>query len=70
MKALEEHPSIKVINRKLRTDIETCRICQMMKCNNDKKEGIMIPITSTKKLKNVFLDICGPFPRSGNRYIF
>ena len=33
--------------------------------NNEKKEGTMIPITSTTKLEKVFLDICGPFPRSG-----
>ena len=32
------------------------------------KEGIMIPITSNAKLEKVFLDICGPFPRSGGRH--
>ena len=28
----------------------------------------MIPITSNTKLEKVFLDICGPFPRSGGRH--
>ena len=28
----------------------------------------MIPITSTEKLEKVFVDICGPFPRSGGRH--
>ena len=27
----------------------------------------MIPITSSKKLEKVFVDICGPLPRSGGR---
>ena len=29
---------------------------------------MMIPITSQKKLEKIFLDICGPFPRSGGRH--
>ena len=28
----------------------------------------MIPITFNHKLEKVFLDICGPFPRSGGRH--
>ena len=28
----------------------------------------MIPITSQSKFEKVFLDICGPFPRSGGRH--
>ena len=32
-----------------------------------KIEGIMQPITSTGKLERVFLDVCGPLPRSGGR---
>ena len=28
----------------------------------------MIPITSSNKLEKVFVDICGPFPRSGGRH--
>ena len=31
---------------------------------------IMIPIISNQKLEKVFLDICGPFPRSGGRHRF
>ena len=27
----------------------------------------MIPITSSSKLEKIFVDICGPFPRSGGR---
>ena len=38
------------------------------KSKNEKKEGTMIPITSKQKLEKIFLDICGPFPRSGGRY--
>ena len=36
----------------------------MVKTNNERKrkDGMMIPITSNKKLEKVFLDICGPFP--------
>ena len=50
--------------------IQKCHICQMVKCNNSKKEGMMIPIISSQKLEKVFLDICGPFPRSGGRHRF
>ena len=39
----------------------------MVKVNNERKEGAMIPIASNRKLANIFLDICGPFPRSGGR---
>ena len=60
MKALEEHVYIKDINRKVRKYIQTCHVCQLVKCNNERKEGAMIPITSTHKLEKVFLDICGP----------
>ena len=67
MKALEEHTYIKNINRRVRDYIRQCHICQLVKCNNDRKEGIMQPITSTSKLESVFLDICGPLPRSGGR---
>ena len=31
------------------------------------KEGTMMPITSSGKLE-VFVNICGPFPRSGGRH--
>ena len=68
VKALEEQVYIKNINRKVQKSIQTCHICQMVKCNNEKKEGVMIPITSNHKLEKVFLDICGPFPRSGGRH--
>ena len=40
----------------------------MVKTNNERKDGMMIPITSNNKLEKVFLDICGPFPRSGGRH--
>ena len=68
VKALEENCHIKDINRKVRRYIKNCFICQLVKTNNDKKEGVMIPITSQKKLEKIFLDICGPFPRSGGRH--
>ena len=67
-KALEEEVFIKNITRKVNQNIKTCTICQMVKTNNEKKEGTMIPITSTTKLEKVFLDICGPFPRRGGRH--
>lgn len=67
-KALAEHMYIKDLNRSVRKYIKTCHVCQLVKCNNERKEGTMIPITSTQKLERVFLDICGPFPRSGGRH--
>ena len=68
VKALEEEVFIKNIVRKVNQNIKTCVICQMVKTNNEKKEGTMIPITSTTKLEKIFLDICGPFPCSGGRH--
>ena len=68
IQALEENCKIKNINRKVRNYLKSCNICQCVKVNNEKKEGIMIPITSKAKLEKVFLDICGPFPRSGGRH--
>ena len=70
VKALEEQVYIKSIYRKVSKTIQKCHICQMVKCNNSKKEGMMIPIISSQKLERVFLDICGPFPRSGGRHRF
>ena len=64
MKALEEHTNIKNINRRVRDYIWKCHICQLVKCNNDRKKGIMQPITTTSKLERVCLDICGPLPLS------
>ena len=61
-KALEEHTYLKDINRRVRKTIRNCHICQLVKCNNDRKEGVMQPITSTNKMERVFLDICGPMP--------
>ena len=68
IKALEEQVYIKSINRKAQQAIQSCHICQLVKRSNEQKEGVMIPITSNHKLKKVFLDICGPFPRSGGRH--
>ena len=68
VKALEEHTYIKDMNRRVRNSIKNCHICQLVKHNNDRKEGMMIPITSSSKLEKVFIDICGPFPRSGGRH--
>ena len=70
VKALEEELFIKSITRKVNKNIKTCTICQMVKTNNERKDGMMIPITSNIKLEKVFLDICGPFPRSGGRHRF
>ena len=68
IKALEEHTYIKGINRKVRLTLRKCGLCQRVKINNEKKEGAVITITSERKLEKVFLDICGPFPRSGGRH--
>ena len=56
------------MNRKVRKYVQNCHICQLVKCSNEKREGVMIPITSAEKMEKVFLDICGPFPRSGGRH--
>ena len=56
------------IRDRVRKYIKHCHICQLVKINNDRKEGMMIPITSSKKLEKVFVDICGPFPHSGGRH--
>ena len=45
-----------------------CATCQKVKVNNSRKEGALITITSSRKLEKIFLDICGPFPRSGARH--
>ena len=63
IKALEEHAYIKGINKKVRLILRKCGLCQRVKVNNEKKEGVLITITSERKLEEVFLDICGPFPR-------
>ena len=68
VKALQEHVYFKDMNRRVRKYIQNCHLCQLVKCSNEKREGVMIPITSTEKLEKVFLDICGPFPRSGGRH--
>ena len=67
IKALEENVYFKDTNRRVRKYIRHCHLCQLVKCNNERKEGLMIPITSSKKLEKVFVDICGPLPRSGGR---
>ena len=41
IRALEEHLYIKDINRRVRNYIRNCHICQLVKCNYEKKEGIM-----------------------------
>ena len=64
IKALEEHVYIKSINKKVRQIVRKCKICQMVKVNNERKEGSMITITSSRKLEKLFMDICGPFLRS------
>ena len=64
VKALQEHVYIKDANRKVRKCIKQCHICQLVKVNNERKEGTMIPITTSCKLEKVFVDICGPFPVS------
>ena len=57
VKALEEHVYFQDMNRTVRRHIKHCHLCQLVKCNNEKKEGVMIPITSTEKLEKVFVDI-------------
>ena len=68
IKALQEHVHFKNMSKKVRKYIQSCNICQLAKYSNEKREGVMIPITSTARLEKVFLDICGPFPRSGGRH--
>ena len=69
VKALEEHTYIKDMNRRVRNCIKHCHICQLVKYNNDRKEGMMIPITSSCRLEKIFfIDVCGPFPCSGGRH--
>ena len=68
VKALLEHLYIKGINKRVRQIIRSCQICQLVKVNNERKEGEMITITSNHKLEKAFLDICGPFPRNGGRH--
>ena len=48
--------------------VKKCAICHKVKVNNAKKEGEFMTITSNRRLEKVFLDICGPFPRSGGRH--
>ena len=69
-RSLQEHVYIKDANRKVRKCIKQCHICQLVTptVSNDRKEGTMIPITTSCKLEKVFVDICGPFPRSGGRH--
>ena len=68
IKALQEHVYFTDMNRKVRKYIQHCHICQLAKCSNERRDGVMIPITSVAKLEKIFLDICGPFPRSGGRH--
>ena len=68
IKALQEHVYFTDMNRKVRKYIQHCHICQLVKCSNERRDGVMIPITSVAKLEKIFLDICGPFPRSGGRH--
>ena len=68
IKALSEHCYVKAINKRVREIVKTCNICQLVKVNNEKRMGAMITIKSNKKLEKTFLDICGPFPRSGGRH--
>ena len=65
-----EHLYIKGINKKVRQTLQSCKICQLVKVNNERREGAMITITSNHRLEKVFIDICGPFPRSGGRHRF
>ena len=70
VKALSEHCYIKAINKRMRLVVRNCKICQLVKINNEKRTGAMIAITSNRKLEKTFLDICCPFPRSGGRHRF
>ena len=38
IKALEEHVYFKDINRRVRNYIRHCHLCQLVKCNNERKE--------------------------------
>ena len=67
-KALAEHFFIKNLPKKVTKEIRTCHLCQLAKTSSEIHEGKLIPITSKYKLEKTFLDICGPFPRSGGRH--
>ena len=67
-KAIAEHFFIKNLPKKVTREIRTCHLCQLTKTSNEIHEGRLIPITSNYKLEKTFLDICGPFPRSGGRH--
>ena len=47
VKALEEDLFIKNIARKVSKNIKTCTLCQMVKTNNEKKDGTCLLYTST-----------------------
>ena len=51
VKALQEHVYIRDANRKVRNQIKHCHICQLVKVNNHRKEGTMMPITSSNRLE-------------------
>ena len=44
IKALEENVYFKDINRRVRRYIRNCHLCQMVKCNNERKEGLMLSL--------------------------
>ena len=45
VKALHEHDYFKHMNRRVRKYIQHCHLCQLVKCSNERREGVMIPIT-------------------------
>lgn len=65
IQALKEHVYIKGINKAVKNTIKCCELCQKTKVANVRREGEMIAIMSEKKLEKLFIDICGPFPKSG-----
>ena len=57
VKALEEHIYIKGINKNVRLTLRKCRICQLVKVNNQKREGELIPRITIFKLEKVYIFI-------------
>ena len=53
IRAIEENCHIKNINRKTRNYLKTCLICQLVKTNNERKEGCLL-----------YTSWCGAFKRT------
>jgi hypothetical protein len=69
-KILQEHWDIKGMSKKVFKTVTACEMCQKIKHTNFKKEGEMVSIIPERKLHKVFVDLCGPFPKSRGNFQF